>query len=629
MMDIYQNLPDNYTPLSYVESTDGGAWIDTGIYGNQDTSVAMDARIVELVDGTSYCVIFGCIEETWSISIGAVSNNVNSRFGYCAQKGCFSSKIGIRSLYEVDIACTKLDGIVTHEWGGMTDFALSDTLCVGIAKNNSNYPKCIEIYECTIRENETEVMHLIPCMNEAGVCGMYDVVNSQFHVSSGPESFRAGSENHKTKNNHYHFRRRLLGSGDVGGLPAGTTYDFSYTGAVQSIELPRGRYKLQCWGAQGGNVTGTYAVSGSKGGYSEGVLNLKEKTTLYVFVGGQGASYTSSDTQTSTSVVKGGWNGGGAGVRTSIYETSDHYGMSFPRGGGGATDIALVTSTMGYSNGRTSRSTESLKSRIIVAGGGAGASAFYKYELIETTTTSWSNISTLSGLTSDTLLGELGYPYWDGNYCPASEGQIYRGAFLSGNANPGYFITSVDENYSALKNNTNTEHTCPANTAYVMIRIFGDIPNAYVGGKLQQKIITTETTSQSTSGKSTTSKQGGGTSGKGSYPGKQGSAGTGGAFGLGSSQSTTSYRYCGGGAGGGWYGGGTIVSNITTSYIDYCGGGSGFVNIAANKSYRPSGYTGLQLDSGTTTAGDTSHPSTSGGTETGHSGNGYARITVL
>lgn len=56
---------------------------------------------------------------------------------------------------------------------------------------------------------------------------------------------------------------------------------------------------------------------------------------------------------------------------------------------------------------------------------------------------------------------------------------------------------------------------------------------------------------------------------------------------------------------------------------------SGFVNIAANASYRPSNYTGLELESGTTIAGNTLHPSVDGGTETGHSGNGYCRITTI
>jgi hypothetical protein len=64
--------------------------------------------------------------------------------------------------------------------------------------------------------------------------------------------------------------------------------------------------------------------------------------------------------------------------------------------------------------------------------------------------------------------------------------------------------------------------------------------------------------------------------------------------------------------------------------VHYSGGGSGFVNTSANSSYRPSGYVGLQLDSGGTYAGNTSFINTSGtGNETGHAGNGYIKITRL
>ena len=130
-------------------------------------------------------------------------------------------------------------------------------------------------------------------------------------------------------------------------------------------------------------------------------------------------------------------------------------------------------------------------------------------------------------------------------------------------------------------------------------------------------------------GISNSSQQGGGTSGRGEYPGTRNSAGNGGDFGLGANQTTTNYRYDAGAGGGGWYGGGTGHSDTSTAYVNYSGGGSGFVNTAANASYRPSGYTGIQLDSGSTKDGATSFPSPSGGNETGHSGNGYARITVL
>jgi hypothetical protein len=93
--------------------------------------------------------------------------------------------------------------------------------------------------------------------------------------------------------------------------------------------------------------------------------------------------------------------------------------------------------------------------------------------------------------------------------------------------------------------------------------------------------------------------------------------------------SATNYRYCSGAGGGGWYGGGSSCSDSSMTYVKYSGGGSGWVNTAASAGNRPSGYTGLQLDSGTTYNGGTSFPSTSGGNETGHSGNGYARITRL
>lgn len=405
--------------------------------------------------------------------------------------------------------------------------------------------------------------------------------------------------------------------------PIGHTFNFDYTGTVQQVTLPKGKYKLQCWGAQGGNVTGTYAVNGSKGGYSEGVITLTETTTFYIFVGGQGTSYTSSASQTSTSVVNGGWNGGGAGVRTSRYNSGDTDGRSFPRGGGGATDISTVTSAMSYSSGRTTRDSASLLARCIVAGGGAGASA--RYTVSTTTTTSDVVVANQS------LILEHRNPNFNytqtGIKFQAEAGKTYKYSLsLNGATLQSAVQWALYSPWTVVA--TGTSFNCTSSGEYMAF-----IPCLVEdeGKTINVKILTTESTSSTSSsnGKSSTSQQGGGTSGKGQYPGTKTSAGTGGAFGLGASQTSTNYRYCGGGGGGGWYGGGTNKSDSSTSYVNYSGGGSGFVNTAANASSRPSGYTGLQLDSGTTTAGSSSFPSTSGGTETGHSGNGYARITVI
>lgn len=332
----------------------------------------------------------------------------------------------------------------------------------------------------------------------------------------------------------------------VGSLPAGKTFDFDYTGTVQSIELPAGRYKLQCWGAQGGSVTGSVAATGSAGGYSEGVLTLTETTTLYIFVGGKGGDYMASlSTTPSYTAMNGGWNGGGKGYRTARANEVGDDGRSFPRPGGGATDICLVTSGMSYSSGRTNRIKKSLLSRFIVAGGGAGASGYYR------------EVSN----TKDEKLGT-------------------------------------------------ESHT----TRYDFTADLYDI---------------TEEAPTITTGASTLDKQGGGVKGKGVHPGDQISEGINGGFGYGGNVSSYVYRFASGAGGGGWYGGGCVASDSNPSYINKTGGGSGFVNTAENASSRPSNYTGLQLDSGRTIAGDTSHPSINGGTEIGHNGNGYARITVM
>lgn len=404
------------------------------------------------------------------------------------------------------------------------------------------------------------------------------------------------------------------------GLAAGTIFDFAYTGTVQSVELPKGKYKLQCWGAQGGSVTGTYAIAGSKGGYSEGILKLTSKTTLYVFVGGQGTSYTSSASQTSTTVVNGGWNGGGAGVRTAQYSSGDTDGRSFPRGGGGATDISTVTSDLSYSSGRTTRDSASLLARCIVAGGGAGASA--RYTIATITSSSDSDVLSMNGATTTSHTNYGSYRIFIYQY--TTVGCSYSVNISSGSR---YKFELWDANNTSYVDGILNSPLTASVSGTLRVLIFSPNVGDNVSGTLVESTTTTSTSTSS--GISSAAQQGGGTSGKGQYPGTQSSYGTGGAFGLGASQSSTNYRYCAGGGGGGWYGGGTGNSDSSTSYINYSGGGSGFVNTAANASYRPSGYTGLELDSGTTTAGDSSFESTSGGTETGHSGNGYARITVL
>lgn len=106
------------------------------------------------------------------------------------------------------------------------------------------------------------------------------------------------------------------------GDPAGTTYVFDYTGAVQTRTMKRGTYKLEVWGAQGdGN-----------GGYSVGNITFLTDTNIFVYVGGNSENK--------------GYNGGAISTSTGT-------------NGGGGSDIRIGT--------------DSLYARVIVAGGGGGS----------------------------------------------------------------------------------------------------------------------------------------------------------------------------------------------------------------------------------------------------------------
>jgi len=258
---------------------------------------------------------------------------------------------------------------------------------------------------------------------------------------------------------------------------SGYDKSLAYTGNVQTVVIPYDHeYFLEVWGAQGGN-------GGGRGGYSYGNIYLEKGTILYVYSGGSGANK--------------GFNGGG----------TSRVGY-----GGGASDIRIGT--------------DSLYSRVIVAGGGGGHGS-------------------------------------DG--CAA--GAVGGGTNGGGASNSGSCGTQA-------------------------------------GGGTQ------------TSG--------------GTYGIYRSAIGTIGKFGSGANALTSGGNYYGGGGGGGWYGGG---SGATSGWSNGGGGGSGFIYTADTASAIESDTAWLlnsnyYLTDAATLSGSNYFTSPSGAIETGHPGNGYARITI-
>ncbi len=114
-------------------------------------------------------------------------------------------------------------------------------------------------------------------------------------------------------------------------------YEYAYSGKEQQFTVPaNGIYRTELWGGSG--MSQTEEGKAGKGGYVSGDISLTSNTHLHIYVGG------SSNWGNAFNAVAGTVNG---------------------FSGGGATDVRLT--------GGEWNQFESLKSRIMVAGGGGGS----------------------------------------------------------------------------------------------------------------------------------------------------------------------------------------------------------------------------------------------------------------
>lgn len=311
-------------------------------------------------------------------------------------------------------------------------------------------------------------------------------------------------------------------------IATGDILNCPYSGAKVSLTLPKGIYKLEVWGAQGGSYSTTYY--GGKGGYSVGELTLDADTGIHVYVGGQGRSTSSS------SAASGGFNGGASGGSGRSGCSYTGYGG---QGGGGGTDIRITQDALAY--------------RVIVAGGGGGSSSENGYSCGTMTTGCYGG-----GTSGETKTGDA---TWNNPGKPGT--QSSAGA---GGAKPTHTSSGSDATY------------CGSGGS-------GGGGGWYGGG----------------GGSSGTTD---GASGNYAYAGSSGSFGSGGTGG--SNPHSSSYYSSKSGAG---------------------GGGSGYIHEGTNSA--SSLGQNYILANASTINGGLEFTSPTGTAETGHSGNGYARITVI
>ncbi|WP_081618598.1 fimbrillin family protein [Segatella paludivivens] len=362
-----------------------------------------------------------------------------------------------------------------------------------------------------------------------------NITSDAFTIMMIPQAFNNATVS-LVYNNGTTFSAKISGTWNAGEaytykLSKTIVFNYNYTGAVQTFTAPyTGTYKIECWGAKGGDDPCNGGAVYGKGAYTSGYIKFTSEKQLFIYVGGVGNSIYKQ-------INYGGWNGGGT--------STSNANISFPSGGGGATDIRLImhSGSDGWSG------ISSLRSRIMVASGGGGC-------------------------------------FTDG------AGTIAHGA--NGGGSQGYApYNTVNSQYTeSMYDGTGTTQTscgsCPA---------YND-PNWF-----DYKYI------------------------------KDGTINPWGYFGY-ANQTYVDLFWAGGG-GGGWWGGLAIHGRGGSGGSSFISGMSGCVAISADGTQNASvNYMTINGIIYTFTSpvmkdGASSMPSPTGGTETGHSGNGYARITFV
>lgn len=612
--------------------------------------------------------------------------------------------------------------IYTH---AVSSNSAPNKLHIGAVCTNGTISKFsnVNIYSFKFYDGSNLILNLIPYKDNNKKYCFKDLVNNKLYYSGAPEELKGFDSNN-------------IKTGDI--------LNFNYTGAVQSITLPKGTYTLECWGAQGGNRSQDSAsatVTGSGlGGYSIGTLTLTQLTTCYIYVGGQGEMSSS----TGNVKVEGGFNGGGFASHESTGEPGN--------GGGGATDVRIAQDSLyarvivagggGWYGGASRYSVSSYSTGSDSEGGGGGSGYVYTSSTAKNYPSGCllnssyylSAAKTIAGntsFTSPTGSSETGH---SGNgYCRITVIECKNTALYTRinnsmkKATAFYFKLNNNKMYGVGSASPNSQNSNIMNFNYTgsvqsktlkpgtyTIECWGGQGGTYssyiggYGGYSKGTITLTEATTVyisvggAGSSSSTTAGFNGGGTGFSSGRGGGGAtdvrigqnslysrvivAGGGGGAGVTSANAnpcgcgggeyggdgyynntTGSYTtgqnrsggsasqtaggitwstgtqatfgqggnasgYSCGGGGGGWYGGGGAYDSDSDSDGRWGGGGSGYVYTSSTAKNYPNGCllnSTHYLTNAQTIAGNTSFTSPTGSAETGHTGNGFCRITNL
>lgn len=200
------NLPDGYIRLDYIQSS-GSQYIDTGINltSISNLKIEADAQFMN-IDTSSSKLIFGTgtynsnsgnrrlfgigIWSSQSQGFRAINNTTAANGIYIS-----NSLDTNRHIFKIDLSnnSASLDNSSVNFQNNGNQSSASLIIFGGRNIAQSSLPvyylSSIKLYSFKIYSNIDLIYNFVPCLNENGVAGLYDVVNEQFYSNNGTGTF--------------------------------------------------------------------------------------------------------------------------------------------------------------------------------------------------------------------------------------------------------------------------------------------------------------------------------------------------------------------------------------------------------------------------------------------------------
>lgn len=189
-------LPYGYQKLQYIQSS-GTQYVDTGFKPKNTTKITADFQVT--TQPTSHLIIFGCrtsYNSSDQFVLGYTGHKSPAvwRSDFGGTQASFPSTVGWASRYAAvfdSSVCTLNTDSVNN-----TDATFTSTHNLFLLADNDNETAAgnisAKLYSCQIYDNGTLVRDYVPCKDQSGVVGLYDLTGKQFYGNSGTGVFYAG-----------------------------------------------------------------------------------------------------------------------------------------------------------------------------------------------------------------------------------------------------------------------------------------------------------------------------------------------------------------------------------------------------------------------------------------------------